>query len=136
MSDREDARTRYQTDPPLLLLLVRSANAVGGRVELTLSDGTSLTVKTGSRDFAVAKAIHRNLVSLRQRWRLPGLQVPSWLQKHAREADGVLRIAEDGRLHTLSGQSTVFGYDDQLGVYVFPEDSRQEEETTYDEFDW
>jgi hypothetical protein len=104
-------------------------------VELTLSDGTEVTLHVGRRDFEAARAIHRNVVSLR-RSRMPDLESYRWLGDVVYGKAGVLRIGDAGRLLQLDNSPTALGYTDLLGVHFLPESPEAEEETTYDEFDW
>lgn len=139
LSDHEDARTRYDTAPTCSVLLARRVDDLGSRTELTLADGSELTLQPGRRSFAAAKSLYRNLVSLRTNRHIRCLREsrpPRWLQEHARDGDAVLQILDDGRLTRLNGHITGLAYDNFLGVYTTSTDPRNEEEMTYDESDW
>jgi len=138
--DESSCPTRDSSIPMAHVLLVRSVDCPGSQATVVLSDGQELTADPSVRDFAVAKALHRNLVRL-PAYLFNEAPTPLWLQRHVWGAK-VLQIGGDGRLK-LDGNAIGYEYTDDLGVHRSPErdrpgsvDSDRESEDWRDESDW
>ena len=142
LNDCEEVATRYNSREMVDVLLVRTCDITGGQVDMTLADKSTARLDKWRRDWAAARNVHRNLVSLPRFPDFRCAQRPAWLEKSLHDPHTtVLRVTENGLLTDVHGRETRYAYDDQLGVCRLDEkdmtfwDDRLEEDPP-DGSDW
>ena len=142
LNDHEEVATRYNSRKMVDVLLVRTCDITGDRVDMTLADKSTARLDKWRRDWAAARDVHRNLVSLPRFPDFRCAQRPAWLEKSLHDPHAtVLRVTENGLLTNVHGRKTRYAYDDQLGVCRLDEkdmtfwDDRLEEDPP-DGSDW
>lgn len=128
--DEESAGTRYNSRPTVSLLIVRSLDAVTGR--MVLLDGTEVTISRFERNFKVMKALYRNLVQVapNDALHVADDKTRELLSRHFFTSD-MPRIctwdAMSGALHlSMTGEFSGYIYHPTYGVYR-NQDARQDD---------
>lgn len=135
--DDEGGQTRYETAPTAHLLLLRQMEVQGAAAELLLVSGERVLCRESQWEFAVAKAIHRNLIRAPY-WALKeGLaQAPRWLTTYADSCAAAL-LCHDGEIVWIDGETEAgMTYSEEIGLWIRPEKARKismMEDETWDE---
>jgi len=138
LSDSEHSPTRYSDRQMIPILLLRECRPTGNRAELLVADGQACSADAYDRQVSVAKAIHRNLVSLPK---FPDFEIPvkqGWLAAYVYGGAVPLLIEQDGRLHRLDGAATRYAYTNTHGIWRLEEQGPDTAymEDPFDESDW
>ncbi|MDF7807591.1 CRISPR-associated helicase Cas3' [Pontiellaceae bacterium B12219] len=131
--DEMNAPTRYSTMPTMQVLIVRCIDDLDTCAEIELTNGETLRLTAGVRDFKQAISIHQNLISMPRF--LKEIKTPLWLQSLVLDAVVVLKL--DGeQLSMLDGTEVPRGYHPDKGVYKREEILMKPQWEMYDESDW
>ncbi len=137
LDDDERAATRYSTIQYNQVLLVRSFDTTGDRVDITLASRDKVSVERDQRDLGVIKKLYENLVSV-PAYYLPDQCKPIDQKDVLKDCFYmdvyVLEIHSDARLTCPGFGDTPLMYTDERGV---ERDNEYTQNTgDYDEFDW
>lgn len=113
--DEDSAATRYSALPTCPALILRKCDDCGTFANLTLCDGTELTVQAGERDFKKAVAIHQNMATLPD-YSTDRPATPRWLETTVFGPVLVLKIREND-LVNLDGLEIQWSYHQDRGIY-------------------
>jgi CRISPR-associated endonuclease/helicase Cas3 len=115
-TDREEVLTRRAGAPTRPVVLLRSCDAMGGR--LTGLDGTTVAVPAGRWTHATARALHRNLVRAPAH-EVPLQEAPAWLSLHVPGQPAWAVVQVDGSCtFPEASKASPLAYDAAVGLHA------------------